>query len=193
MKSILLLSLTLGMGWSAPILTTPNGGVFNAPLGTMLSLPFSITPDSSAFVVIQSVQGTVTRSPGEIYAITDVLSNFVAANSYALAPQNPVTQPWTETVTPQFAGAAGAVGTVFVPLTATAGQATGTIQVSFELFNLDPFVDPLAVSLGTGILEALFVVNFVGAAAIPEPAVCVMVACGLGMLLLRGRMRVAPN
>jgi hypothetical protein len=190
MRYILSLLLVAAPSMAAPILTVPNNGIFDAPVSSTLSLPFSITPDATRYVVIQSVQGTVTRGPAEIYAVTDVLSNYVALNSYALGPQSPVVEPWTQTVTPQFAGAgAGAIGTVFVPLNATLGQAIGTILVAFELFDLDPFVDPLAVSLGTGTMEASFVVNFLPANEVPEPGTVLVVGVGVVMVGWRWRRR----
>lgn len=189
MRTLLLLVLASTTALALPILTVPNiASIFSTAPNNTLLIPFSITPDSTNYVVINSVQGSITRSPGEIYSILDILSNFVFDNAYALAPGG---QAWTDSFTPNLAGtSAGAIGSIAFPANATLGQATGNILIGYELFNLDPFLESTAISLGTNTLTALFTVNIDAPTAIPEPSTFTMI----GMLLLGfsiTRMRTA--
>jgi hypothetical protein len=180
MRTLLLLLLANTTAVALPILTLPeSASVFaTAPNNTLL-IPFSITPDATNYVVINSVQGSVTRSPGEIYSILDILSNFVSNNAYALAPGGPA---WTDSFTPNLAGTtAGAIGSIAFPANATPGPATGNLIISYELFDLDPFVDSAATSLGNNTLTTLFTVNIEAPTAIPEPGTFAIM--GLSLLV----------
>lgn len=180
MRTLLILVLANTTALALPILTLPDiASTFSTAPNNTLLIPFSITPDTTNYVVINSVQGTITRSPGEIYSILDILSNFVFNNAYALAPG---ATPWTDAFTPNLAGTtAGAIGSIAFPANATPGQAAGNILISYELFNLDPFVEPTAISIGTNTLNTLFTVNISAPTAVPEPNTFAI--CGLLLLV----------
>jgi hypothetical protein len=178
MRTILLLLLANTTAVALPILTLPDSvSVFAAAPNNTLLIPFSITPDATSYVVINSVQGTLSRSPGEIYSILDILSNFVFNNAYALAPGG---ASWTDSFTPNLVGTtADAIGSIAFPANATPGPATGNIIVSYELFDLDPFIESAAISLGTNTLNTLFTVNIIEPASIPEPATYLTIGLSL--------------
>lgn len=192
MRTCILLLLTATLSPALPILTIPNSNsLFEATKGVNFLIPFSITADTTDFLVVNSVQGTVDRGPGEIYPTVDVLSFFVGNFSYAFAPQNPSTQPWTESSTPLLAGqSAGAIASILFPFTATTGLATGTIQLTYELFDLDPFFDANAVSRGTGFLQTTFTVNINDPVAVPEPGFFTLIGF---LLILLGVLRTRSH
>jgi hypothetical protein len=167
MRTCFLLLLATMAAQALPLLTIPNAANFSLTPNSSFSLPFSITADADNFVVITSVQGTITRSVGEFYLITDVLSNFVANNSYALPPGSSV---WTESSTPFLVGTtADAAGIFNIPANVTLGPASGNLFITYDLYNFNPFIDANAINTGSGTLQALYTVDFTAPAAIPEP------------------------
>lgn len=162
MRNLIFLLLLAAPVPAAPILETPDASsLFNAQRNATFILPFSLRPDDTAYIVINAVQGLITRGPGELYGVTDLLSVFVANNAFALAPQASPSTPWT-----------GELASVFIPSSATTGLASGQIQIDYERFDLDPFFNPLAASLGTATLTANFSLNITDPLPtnpIPEP------------------------
>jgi len=192
MRAILLMMIVAMPSLGAPLLTIPGGATFNLTPNATFNLPFSITADANNYVVITGVSGVITRSPSEIYAITDVLSVFVSNNAYALAPGNSV---WTETSTPLLAGtSAEAAGQFLVPANVTLGLATGNLFISYELYDLNPFLDSMAQGTGGGTLSATYSVNFTAGAEVPEPDTLALAAAGFAVFrvaIWRRRNRAA--
>lgn len=182
MRTIFLAIISASLTQALPLLTIPNAATFNLTPNTTFNLPFSITADADNYVVINSVTGVVTRSPGEIYGITDVLSVFVSNFAYALAPGNAI---WTESLTPLLAGeSAGSAGQFLFPANVTPGGATGNLFIAYELYNLNPFEAANAVQTGNGVLTATYTVNFAPGAEVPEPHTVVLAAAGLAAMRL---------
>lgn len=179
MRTLLLLILANTTALALPILTLPdNASIFSTAPNSTLLIPFSITPDSTNYVVINSVQGSLTRSPGEVYSIIDILSNFVFDNAYALAPGS---TPWTDIFTPDLGGiSAGAIGSIALPANATPGLAIGNLVILYELFELNPFIEIDPISLGNNTFSTTFTVNITEPSAIPEPSTFAMI----GVLLI---------
>jgi hypothetical protein len=190
MRTILLMMISAVLGQAVPLLTIPNAATFNLTPNATFNLPFSITADADNYVVITGVNGAINRAPAEIYSITDVLGVFVSNNLYALAPGNAI---WTETITPQLAGSsAEAAGRFLIPANVTLGPATGNLFISYELYDLNPFLEPLAQSLGGDTLSAFYSVNFTAAAEVPEPSYAAMAGlAAIGFLTWKRRSRVA--
>lgn len=159
-------------------LTPTDGAVFGNP-GQTVSWGFSITGDPNNWLLITSVQSS---SP-----IEDVLSAFVGTNSYALAPALIV--PWTDTSTPGVVESAGALARLQIPLAAVPNSTiTGTLLVTYDLFDANPFVNGNAVSSGS-FAPLPFSVRVDPVAVVPEPAT-LWVAAVTGLALLgRARLR----
>lgn len=179
MRLILNFLLALGTASALPILTIPNGQTYSTLPGATLPLPFSITSDTQFYTVITSVQGTVDT----LGAVSDVLSVFVSNQSYALAPNTPA---WTESFTPLLAGqTAGSVGTLLVPNATLPGLYNGSLLITYDLFDLNPFLDGAAQGVGSGSLQAAFTVRVDSTSNVPEPGPALLFAIGLTGIVIR--------
>jgi hypothetical protein len=184
MKTLIFVLLACVAAEAAPIFSLPNNGLFSAPAGTLLSIGFVASSDATNYVVVNAVDGSATG----IGALVDVLSNYVSAELYAYAPQAP---NWTESFTPgrPLGPVPGALATLFIPANLSIGTYSGSLQISFSLFDLDPFIAVNAVEVGQGAVTLPFQVNVSALNEVPEPALGWMAGllCGLGLVQRRWR------
>lgn len=183
-KTILFVLLGCLVAEAAPIFSLPNNGLFSAPAGTLLSIGFTASSDATNYVVVNLVDGSASG----VGALVDILSNYVAAEAYAYAPQAP---NWTDSFTPgrPLGPVPGALATLFIPANLSIGTYSGSLQISFSLFDLDPFLAMNAVEVGQGSSTLSFQVNVSALNEVPEPALGWMAGllCGLGLVQRRWR------
>lgn len=159
----------------------PASGTISGSPGQTVGWGFTITSDPTNWLLITSVQG----NGGTVGTFEDVLSNFVGINSYALAPN---AAAWTESSTPGLGLAAGSIGRIAINAGAAVGSfVTGTMVVTYDLYDGDPFVSGNFVSSGS--FDAAYRLDVVAPTntAIPEPGSVVMVTAGLALVAVQAR------
>lgn len=164
-KTIFLTALSCLLAEAAPIFSLPNNGLFTAQTGSLLSIGFVAISDNTDYTVVNAVDGSATG----IGALVDILSNYVFAQTYAFAPGAP---NWTESFTPgrPLGPVPGALATLFIPANLSVGTYSGSLQISFSLFNADPFLFANAIErLPPGLITLPFQINVTAASEVPEP------------------------
>lgn len=179
--SALAVSLMMAPAWSAPMLTLdpPDGAISGVP-GSTIGWGFSLSSDATNWTLITAVQMNV----GAVGVFEDYLSAWVSNNSFALAPGAlPLIQAFS-------AGVPGvtATGLASVILNANAplGAITGAMDISYELYDADPFQGGNFVSAGN--FTPAFQITVSPVADIPEPATAMLV--GVGMLIVCASRRL---
>ena len=177
MWSVLALTPVMTAQGALTLTLAPGTGSITGSPGQTVGWGFTISSDPASWLVITSVQG----DGGTVGTFADVLSNFVLANSYALAPG---AANWTQSSTPGIAASAGAIGQIAINAGAAVGSfVAGTMLVTYDLYDADPFVNPNAVGT-SGFFEAAYRLDVVAPtnAEVPEPGSAGLVVLGVGGL-----------
>ncbi|MBL8228550.1 MAG: PEP-CTERM sorting domain-containing protein [Bryobacterales bacterium] len=184
--SALAVSLITAPAWSAPVLTLdPADGAISGTPGSTIGWGFSLASDATNWTLITAVQMNV----GAVGVFEDYLSAWVSNNSFALAPGAlPLIQAFS-------AGVPGvtATGLASVILNANAplGPITGAMDISYELYDADPFQGGNFVSAGN--FTPAFQITVSPAADIPEPGTAALVCGGLVAAWIQSRRHRADT
>jgi len=162
---------------AAPILTLlPTDGIILGPQGTTVGWGFTLVSDQTNWTLITAVQMNVAI----IGTFEDYLSAWVGTNAFALAPgSGPLVQAFA-------AGIPGTTATglagVTIAANAPVGPFSGSIGISYELYDADPFTGGNLVETGLEFTRS-FTINVSDAAApVPEPQSGLLLAMALGLV-----------
>jgi hypothetical protein len=147
---------------AAPLLTlNPSNGQISGAQGSTIGWGFNLTGDQASWVLITNVQSDVNLAA--IGTFQDLLSNWFANNSFALAPGGSLNDT-----------TAGNLASVALSAGAPLGPVSGNLLVSYELYDGNPFVGGNFLSPGS--LTNAFTITVT---PIPEPATGLLVAAAL--------------
>lgn len=178
-RCTLLATLVAGGAFSAPILTLdPSPGNISGLAGSTIGWGFTLSPDAVNWTLITAVQMNVTS----IGFFQDYLSAWVSANAFALGPG---AAPLVQSFIPGVPGAdARGVAGVTINPNAPLGPITGFIDISYELYDADPFLGGNLVSVGNSFTPAFQIT----VSDIPEPGTAsLLAAAALALLCVRRR------
>lgn len=167
--------LTAGAS-AAPILTLlPADGIIPGPQGTTVGWGFNLVSDQTNWTLITAVQMNVAV----IGTFEDYLSAWVGTNAFALAPgTGPLVQAFA-------AGIPGTTATglaaVTIAANAPVGPFSGSIGISYELYDDDPFTGGSLVATGLEFTPAFTIDVTDAVAVVPEPQAALLVAAALGL------------